>query len=147
MQTIKEETRKARKQHNCDLCGKSIPKDEEYNYAFVVDGGDSWGFKAHLKCRFIMHELWQWFDPDEGLTHEHFEENLPEYCELFVCPHCPDFYQDENEDNACKLSKCPGIDCIDKIVKRLEEYALKKEKIKDGWRLYQFVEVKRQCTK
>ena len=125
MDVIRSKKQKARKNHSCDLCNKIIEKGTTYHYSFIVDGGDSWEFKCHLGCEYIMNELWSWFDPCEGITDQHFDEYLPSYCKEFVCPHCSNFYKDEWGDDDCKEDKWPAIDCLDKIVNRLEKYSLK----------------------
>jgi hypothetical protein len=138
MQAIKTETRKARKEHRCDLCrGKIIP-GEKYVYQFIVDGGDSWDFKMHEKCDYISQKLWNWFDPDEGLTSDYFEESLPDYSYAYVCPHC-EYFTSEKE---CKAELNGGTDCIDRIYDRLQKYMLVK---KGGrWDIPKWVEVERE---
>lgn len=40
----------ARKNHNCDWCGKKIKSGEKYNYSCGVCDGDFSVIKAHIEC-------------------------------------------------------------------------------------------------
>lgn len=133
MEAVKAARRKTRKDHVCDLCNFTIKKGETYEYTFMVDGGDNWEFKCHLDCHLIMVELYDWFDPDEGLTDTHFDEHLPIYCDEYVCPHCPHHYLDEYEDSVCREDKNAGTECVDRISERLRHYKLKPVKSEKGW--------------
>ena len=128
MQQVWEKEVTARKLHSCDLCNKTIFVGQKYNSSFVVDGGDSWMFKCHLNCRYIMDELYYFFDPEEGVHEGHFTEYLSEYCREFVCPHCTNYKQDENGDMYCQEDNNAGTDCILWIVDRLREYKIKQYK-------------------
>lgn len=140
MQALKTETHKARKEHHCGLCRGKINPGEKYIYQFIVDGGDSWDFKMHEKCGYISQKLWNWFDPDEGLTDDFFENDLPNYSHRFVCPHCECFNGEE-----CSVEKNGGTDCIDRIYDRLQKYKL--SCIKGKWGMPKWVEIEREVEK
>ena len=132
---IRDEIRKARKAHTCDLCSKGIHPGETYRYSFNKDGGTAYPFSTHLQCWKIATALWEWFDPDEGISEGHFEDDLREYCWRFVCPHC----QKWSSDDGCTEDMNAGTDCLDIIVERLKTYKLVKEG-RDGW-MKKWVEV------
>jgi len=43
----------ARKQHRCDSCCGRIESGETYHRARMIDGGDAWVWKAHIRCLMI----------------------------------------------------------------------------------------------
>jgi hypothetical protein len=138
MQALKTEKRKAKKEHRCGLCLREINPGEKYCYQFIVDGRESWDFKMHEKCEFISTALWNWFELDEGLTAEYFEESLPEYAYQFVCPQCEHF----TADKECGEELNGGTDCLDRIYERLHKYKL--VKVGSRWDLPKWVEVERE---
>lgn len=138
MQALKTETRKARKEHNCGLCKGKINQGENYVYQFIVDGSDNWDFKMHEKCDYISQQLWNWFSPDEGITSDFFDEDLPNYSYQFVCQHCEHF----TADKECKAKLNGGTDCLDRIFERLLKYKL--VKIGGRWGMPKWVEEERE---
>lgn len=74
MQVVSERILKARKSHICDLCGLRIEKGIKYNYDFIVEGGDAWGFKSHLDCNHLAHIWFMEDDFNEGLDMIDFKE-------------------------------------------------------------------------
>jgi len=92
MDTLSDETRKARKQHRCNWCGNIIQKGEKYRHSVYVDGGDMWSFKAHLKCDQIFDAFYKEDRPYwEECTAEYFEEKVVEELQSYVCKDCPQF--------------------------------------------------------
>lgn len=127
METLTDETRKARKQHRCNWCGNIIQKGEKYRHSVNVDGGDMWSFKAHLKCDQIFDAFYKKDHPywDE-CNAEYFEESAIEYLCLHVCPSCPLWTKTEDYHGECG-SPNRWHDCIDK----LHESLLKRGEIKE----------------
>ena len=85
MEIIKQTTPKARKDHRCHWCCGKILKGNVYEYAFIVDGGDSWQWKNHIHCRSLVDKM-NMFDnaDDEGLTGNVFQEYIYEkYCDIY----------------------------------------------------------------
>lgn len=97
VQEISSEWRKARKAHPCDYCGEKIMPGEKYlRSAFMYDG-EVYTWKEHKRCHFIAQEIWEYCDPDEGMTHEEFCEGCMDICRTFVCPDC-DIWDKEDKD-------------------------------------------------
>lgn len=68
MQRINEGERKARKEHQCWCCGKSIIKGDIYFYQFNKDGGDVWECKSHNRCQNLVNKYCDNFgDADWGV--------------------------------------------------------------------------------
>lgn len=123
---LSESKRKARKLHTCNYCGDSIQKGETYDYAKLkTDYLYEW--KNHEKCGFVAGELWDYIDPDDGMTESDFQEGCQEFCKAFICPDCPDV---DIEADDCNLDK---IYCIDKIYEHLQTHDFKRVKDKHGW--------------
>jgi hypothetical protein len=133
MIVLHNRVRVAAKQHQCDLCLMAIPQGKKYKYSFIIEGGDSWSFRAHLHCDAIMNYLYKWFDAPEGVTNDDFCDLLPDYCQDFVCPHCEHSDKDEDENAICSKDKEPMPDCLERMADRLSKYALIREKNK-RWR-------------
>lgn len=116
--------RVARKDHTCDYCGKPIHKGEKYNYA-KLKYDDLYDWKCHIECHYISGQLWNYIDPDEGMTEEDFREGCHEFCDAFICPSCEHYIDDEcNEDNEY---------CLDEIYKHLLTHDFKRVKDDNGW--------------
>ena len=106
---------KANKTHKCDLCEMDIAKGEKYKRQQLKYEGDLYAFKMHKQCSEISSLLWNFIDPDEGMTSEDFTDGCQRYCWEFVCPHCPQMDEISEE---CKDDK--GY-CLDRILQRLTE--------------------------
>lgn len=78
METIRESTPKARKEHTCDYCGGNIETGEVYNYQFNVDG-DAYEWKSHIKCDSLCHDLDMFHDCYDGIDSAYFWESVFEY--------------------------------------------------------------------
>ena len=48
---------KARKSHLCDWCLRRIEKGEMYQYSFIVDGGDAYGWHECADCLPYVDEM------------------------------------------------------------------------------------------
>lgn len=129
MDILVDKKRKARKNHQCDYCDGIIEKGEIYDYAklksYYADGIYEW--KSHEKCSFIAGALWNYIDPDEGMTREDFQEGCFEFCRAFICKDC-EHYDKENEE--CEKD---NKFCIDKMFEFLQTHDFKRIKDKHGW--------------
>lgn len=123
---LSESKRKARKPHTCNYCGEVIPKGEIYNHA-KLKADDLYEWKSHERCSFIASELWNYIDPDEGMTESDFQEGCQEFCKAFICPDCTNA---DIEADDCNLDK---IYCADKIYEYLQTHDFKRAKDKRGW--------------
>jgi len=77
MDTLRQTTPKARKEHICDFCNKKKKKGEKYNYSIHV-GDYIYGWKSHIKCSDIVNELDMYKDCDDGVTDSDFNEYIRE---------------------------------------------------------------------
>ena len=118
MTILSDKERKARKEHRCDLCGKTIKKGETYDWTKTIYEGMLYDLKCHKKCRFLCQQLWDYADPDEGMDEELFQDSLHDFCREFVCPDC------EKWDGACQCCDDDLEYCIDRAYKLLQTYVL-----------------------
>lgn len=87
IEIISEKDRKARKPHICDYCGGTIEAGEVYNHC-VIKGDDIYTWDAHIVCKSVASDLWDYIDPWEGMTADDFQEGCQEFCRTFICPDC-----------------------------------------------------------
>ena len=127
IEVIREEQRKARKPHTCSYCGEVIQPGEIYNHDVLAYDGNMYEWKSHQKCMYIATALWEYIDPDEGMTAEDFDEGCIDFCRAFICPDCPDA---DLEVEDCKLGR---THCIDKIYDFLQTHDFRRVKYEHGW--------------
>ena len=127
IEILESKERVAKKEHVCNYCSGKIAKGERYNWTKLTNSEYLYEWKTHLNCKFIANELWDYIDPDEGMTGEAFNEGCAEFCGVFICPDCK-----EREDN-CYY-------CLDKIYNLLQikELTLAKDK-KGGFLVWKLV--------
>ena len=123
---LNQKERKARKPHYCSYCGEIIKKGETYDWCKLVQEGTMYEWKSHKDCSMVASELWEFIDPDEGMTEYDFEEGCRAFCDTFICPGCRNY----QEDGECISD---NYYCLDKIVKVLKKYELKRVKDEHGW--------------
>ena len=111
---LDEKDRKARKEHSCDYCQEPIKKGETYEWASLKDD-ELYEWKNHKRCGSIARELWNFIDPDNGMTESDFQEGCAEFCNIFVCHSCTD------GDEDCYY-------CLDKIYEVLQRKELALER-------------------
>lgn len=126
METLDRKDRKARKEHRCDYCSEIISKGEVYDWSKHVFDGELYEWKCHKKCSFIARELWEYINPDEGMTEDDFYYGCQEFCRAFVCPDCPCY---DRADRECKEDKAF---CTEKIYQFLRTHEFF-EAGRDGW--------------
>lgn len=129
---IFETDRKARKTHTCSYCGGEITAGTTYRHA-VLKYDDVYVWKSHKECNHIASELWDYIDPDEGMTEDEFQEGCRDFARAFICPECP------------MKSDCEGdclhdnfIDVVAKIYNILSANTLQRAKDKSGRWSYAF---------
>jgi len=71
---------KARKEHKCDYCGKTIEVEEQYRTAFLADGGDSWTWDNCLECEAFV-DKFKLSGDGEGLSTMMFEDAVYDECQ------------------------------------------------------------------
>lgn len=85
---LQEQERTARKAHRCSYCGEEIKPGETYEWAKLISDGRIYEWKNHKRCGFIAAQLWEYADPDDGMTADDFTEACAEFCQRFICPDC-----------------------------------------------------------
>ncbi len=133
MEILQEYERKARKEHICNYCGGVIKKGERYHYS-KIKGDDLYEWKSHLACIKAATGLWDFIDPDEGMSSDDFCDGCHEFCKTFICPDC-EHYEKETEE-------CLADDsfCVDKIAEIFENYDLIKDREGPLWWRWQLRE-------
>lgn len=117
MELIKQEERKAKKTHYCNFCNEEIKPGEKYNYSFLKDGGETYEWKSHKSCQFIVDCIWDYVDPCDGFTEDDFNYTCQEICNRFICPNCTD-----NTD--CIDCDYDKLYCVDKLVDYFKEHEI-----------------------
>ena len=128
---IESGTRNARKRHRCDYCGEIIEKGEEYDYQKNIFDGTFYEWYAHLACSRVASAIWDYCDPDDGMSDQDFQDGCQEICQRFVCPDCPKWnkeYGDCDDD----LTYC--IDRMDEFFKTHELYKAGRKAYYEIWK-------------
>ena len=122
MNTIRCKHIKARKPHWCGLCGRKIQKGEIYEHQVNVLDGIPYDFRAHLHCEDLSSAIWDYVDPEEGMTCDYFLDAVRELADTFYCPfHCEKWNKE--------LHDCDGFDtdqCIRKFAKFMKTHELQR---------------------
>lgn len=114
MQTIKHKLVKARKEHRCDFCGYKISKGETYDYSLNKGDGDLYHWRSHVHCAELCSAIWDYVDPDDGMTCDEFFVGVQELMTTFYCPfHCDKF--DKEICNCDIIYDDEGDNCIRKF--------------------------------
>ena len=113
--------RKASKRHSCGLCGRTIEKGERYEELRCVGGGGPYVFRSHERCQRVSDAIWDYVDPDDGMTRDEFCNAVNGLMPTFVCPFRCDRFDKETgecmEDRLC-------TDCIAKFDEYLKTHRL-----------------------
>jgi len=126
---LAQRDRTAAKSHVCDYCGEEIQKGEVYDWTKLSYDRWLYEWKSHKKCAYIASALWEYADPDEGMTEDDFQEACAGFCHDFVCPSCPSFNWETGE---CEKDR--GF-CTDKIYSLLQTHELRRDPEKSWeWR-------------
>jgi hypothetical protein len=117
MHTIKHKVVKARKEHQCDFCGHKISKGEKYDYSLNKgDDGDLYHWRSHVHCAELCSAIWDYVDPDDGMTYDDFNNGVHELITTFYCPFhcdkfdketcdCDSFYSDDSDNCIRKFAE------------------------------------------
>ena len=84
MDILKDAKIKARKEHTCDLCGRSIHKNTIYFYKFIKDG-EAYSFKTHCHCESILYYLCSLYG-FEAMGKYEFNQACMQFLEEVVYP-------------------------------------------------------------
>lgn len=113
--------RKASKRHSCGLCGRDIEKGETYEELRCVGGGGLYVFRSHERCQRISNAIWDYVDPDDGMTRDDFCNAVNELMSTFFCPFRCDRCDKKNGE--CKDDRL-CTDCIAKFDEYLKTHQL-----------------------
>lgn len=118
MECLERKMRKARRKHTCDYCGAIIEVGEQYDWSKHVYDGELYEWHSHERCSMIAREIWDYVDPDEGMTGDDFCEGCEDVCREFICPDCPNWDKDNEECENCKFF------CTDRLAEFFEKNEL-----------------------
>jgi hypothetical protein len=119
MEVIRTNINIARKEHRCSFCGCKISKGEQYRHSTNKCDGSLYVWKEHLHCADLCNEIWDYVDPDDGMTSDDFCDAIKELAHTFYCPfHC-DKFDKETRD-------CDGFD-NDSCVRKFAEFMQSRE--------------------
>ena len=111
--------RTARKSHTCDYCGQTIEKGEQYEWSKNIWEGTIFEWHNHLSCGRIASAIWDYVDPDDGMSDQDFQDGCQEVCQRFICPDCPKWNKEYEE---CDDDETYCIDMMDEFFKIHELY-------------------------
>lgn len=112
--TLSIKARKARKPYKCDYCCEVIEKGEVYDDATYVYDNKIYNWRTHQRCSRVASAIWDYVDPDEGMSDQEFMDGCQDICRNFICPDCPEWNK-EYDDCDKDLSYC--IDRMDDFFK------------------------------
>lgn len=138
---LRSEIRTARKPHTCSLCGAEIKTGEQYGYDTYKFDGEVYDWKTHMECDAVSAFLWDYVDPDEGMTSDDFLDACADVCRTFVCPDCEHFDPEHAEDG----DYCQKNDsyCIHKLYKLSKKYYLSCQRdTQHGWLKWRLTPIK-----
>ena len=128
---IEQRTRKARKQHSCDYCGSIIEKGEEYSCQKNIFDGTFYEWRTHLACSRVASAIWDYCDPDDGMSDQDFQDGCQEVCQRFICPDCLDWNKEYAE---CEKDGSYCIDRMDEFFKMHELYKAGRKAYYEIWK-------------
>ena len=118
---IKHSIVTARKPHVCDYCGCEIHKGERHEVQTNVRDGRLYRWRAHLHCQTLCSEIWDYVDPDEGMTGDEFCDAVRQLMSTFYCPfHCDEYDRDTQD---CDRDFDADV-CVKRFAKFMESRTL-----------------------
>ncbi len=121
---IERKNVKARKQYTCDYCGEIIKKGEVHDWQKNICDGTFYEWRCHLSCSRVASGIWDYVDPDEGMSDQEFMDGCQEVCQRFVCPDCPHW---DKEYGDCDKDETYCIDRLDDFFQKYELYRAGRE--------------------
>ena len=121
MEMLTQYFRKAHKRHSCGFCGRTIEKGERYKEQRCIGDGGPYVFRSHERCQRVSNAIWDYVDPDNGMTQDEFCDAVNELMSTFFCPFRCDRFDKENGE--CKEGRL-GTDCIAKFDEYLKTHQL-----------------------
>ena len=115
--------RKDRKRHSCGLCGRLIEKGERYEEQRCIGDGGPYVFRSHERCQRVSNAIWDYVDPDNGMTQDEFCDAVNELMSTFFCPFRCDRFDRQSDGFDCREGRF-GTDCIAKFDEYLKTHEL-----------------------
>ena len=128
---IEHRDKKAMKPHLCDYCGGFIDKGETYDYQKTIYDGRFYEWRVHLACARVASAIWDYCDPDEGMSDQEFQDGCREVCERFICPDCPEW---DEEYKFCNKDETYCIDRMDEFFKTRVLYRAGRQAYYETWK-------------
>lgn len=116
---IEQKNVKARKPYKCDYCGRIIVKGEVHDWQKYIYDGSFYEWRCHLSCARVASAIWEYVDPDEGMSDQDFMDGCQEVCQRFICPDCPHW---DKEYEGCDNDESYCIDRMDEFFQKYELY-------------------------
>lgn len=137
LETLSTTTQRARKPHRCNYCCEKIEKGEMYRRSHNKFDGRIYDWLSHLHCAEIASAIWDFADPDEGMTETTFQDCVQQVMDELYCPaHCPKW----DEDNGC--GKFDWSACLRKFAEFMKTHELVSERTELGMRAWRLREKK-----
>ena len=76
---------KARKEHSCDYCQRTIAKGEKYEYANWADEGYVWAWKTCRDCLEVI-DLYNITNDGDPMSYEDFVDIIVDLCKEHGIP-------------------------------------------------------------
>lgn len=131
MDIIDERTPRARKEHKCDFCNKTIFTGEKYFDQVLKNDGELYHWKSCLECEFLCRELWDFIDSWDGtIDGDALFEALDDFGVRFICSECDKFEDIGDPDDPpgrymeCSEGNCVNYECKHKIIEKLFTHQL-----------------------
>lgn len=119
---LKSTIQTARKPHRCFLCCAEIEPGEQYRYDTHKYDGRVYDWKSHLECEAVSTFLFDYVDPDCGMTSDDFCDACADVCRVFACPDCENFDADgASMGDYCKKG---NFYCVHKLYELSQKYVL-----------------------
>ena len=134
---LRSTIRTAQKPHRCSLCCEEIKPGEKYGYDTYKYDGRVYDWKSHLECEAVSTFLFDYVDPDCGMTSDDFCDACADVCRVFACPDCENFDADgASVGDYCKKG---NSFCVHKLYELSQKYVLSMVRDKTNgclkWRL------------
>lgn len=128
---IAQKNVKARKAHHCDYCGGIIEKGELHDWSKHIFDGDFYEWRCHMACARVASAIWDYVDPDEGMSDQDFMDGCQEVCQRFICPDCPHWNKEYDD---CDEDETFCIDRMDAFFKTHELYMAERRGYAQIWK-------------
>ena len=131
IEILEQKIRTARKPHECCYCGGTIKEGEIYDWSKQIYDGQFYEWFSHMSCSRVASAIWDYADPDEGMSDQLFQDTCQEVCREFICPDCENWKGDLHD---CEMDESFCIDKMDEFFKTNEIYFAGREAYAHIWK-------------